>query len=265
MSIVIAIIATIIAGVAVSFTSSVQQKRIDETNAKIATIQKALLDYRRAFNRLPCPADYSSYDVGDAYFGYESGTPSTCSGTPAATYIYYITGNNAVCPGSSSRCVFGGMVPVRTLGLLDEYAFDGWGRRILYNVDIDMVQTDAFVAGTRVSSVTYDVTNSQQRFTVKDVSGNNKTISAAYVLVSFGPNGHGAIGRSVDAGQRISSGSSNSHELENCDCVTVTGQNGTYNYTFYQEPPSGDTDTPTNVFDDIVYYATRGDLRSATE
>ena len=78
-----------------------------------------------------------------------------------------------------------GGVPTKTLGLPDDYAFDGWGCWIMYAVSTAMTQGVAFS--------TIPATDVTTRLTVNDASGNAKTTKAAYVLVSFGPDGFGAI------------------------------------------------------------------------
>lgn len=265
MSIVIAIIAVILGGGMVIFASSLQKKQLEETNAKLAAIQAALLDYRRAFNRIPCPGNLTTYNVSDAYFGTEySGTfDGRCLGTPGASYSHLISGT--ACTNAGQHCVFGGAVPTKTLRLPDDYAFDGWGRRILYAVDGQFTITNAFLNGTTTSSITYDTTpaNSVTRIQIAyATTPSYKTQIAGYALVSFGPNGHGAYGRL--ASNRITSGSARVEELENCDC-TASAAAGTFNNTFYQMSYQPDAADPQNVFDDIVVYATRADLRSSAE
>ncbi len=77
-----------------------------------------------------------------------------------------------------------GMVPTKTLRLPDDYAFDGYGRRIMYAVDARFTATNAFTS--------IPASNIGTRMTVLDQSDNPKTTTAAYVLVSFGPDGFGA-------------------------------------------------------------------------
>ena len=334
MSIVLVIIAVVLAGGAVTFAVSLQQRQYDETYAKLEVIQKALLDYRRTFRRLPCPADIDTYDTSERYFGKEAGTVATCSGTPTSTY-------SASTPGGDY--IYGGMVPTKTLQLPDEYAFDGWGRRFLYAVESNFVQTDAFLTE---SDITYDAANDVGRITVRNGQSEDITVSAVYVLLSFGVNGHGAYPRFVNSGvyqwggggaanipadgggtmyaggtyqlasnqsghyswpgrevatdwantpgvpsnviilagldvggggdtgdtveispvqtPRITGGSSNTSELENCDC-DVAGEDGTFDYVFVQAPIVKNADDPSDDFDDIVAFKTRGDLTSMGE
>lgn len=267
MSIVIAIIAVVLGGGMVIFASSLQKKQAEETNAKLAVIQQALLDYRRAFNRIPCPANLNAYKTSDSAFGSESAnaTDGRCYNTPGADYYHLFSGS---CTGANNHCIFGGMVPTKTLRLPDEYAFDGWGRRIFYAVDSQFVVTDAFLTGTTVSSITYDTDpdNAVTRINIDYATGgaSHKTQIAAYVLLSHGPNGHGAYPRLGNASSRITAYSSNAYELGNCDCDS-SGNDETFDNVFYQLPYQPNASTPQDVFDDILVYATRADLRSGTE
>src|SRR5690242_8346084 len=79
-----------------------------------------------AFNgRRPCPAD-GQYAINNANFGVEAATPGTCTGsTPAAPFG----------PDAGTSYVVGGTIPTKTLNISDDYAFDGWGRRMTYVVD----------------------------------------------------------------------------------------------------------------------------------
>jgi len=110
-----------------------------------------------------------------------------------------------------------------------------------------------------------------QRMTVNDQSGNAKTTQAAYVLLSAGPNGHGAWPRDGAAiGSRINVGSNNADELTNCNCTNAAVSNTTNNPSgiFVQAQPNqnaGHLTDLTYYFDDVVAYGTRSDLRGPTE
>jgi prepilin-type N-terminal cleavage/methylation domain-containing protein len=235
-----------------------------------------------------------------------------------------------------------GMVPTNTLRLPDDYAIDGWGRRIMYTVDVrftapgalapypsgltmtanthSIATVDSFASTSGLSpkmfvygkgiqtadtiasitsataitltttadatiasnSLTFSTTptpiwnpvilatDNIQRMTVNDASGHAKTTTAAYVLVSFGPNGHGAFPRNGAAlNARISSGSNHADELANCDCTNGGVSNAIIPAgTFVQEQPdqtAAHLTDPTYFFDDIVAYGTRSDLRSPAE
>jgi prepilin-type N-terminal cleavage/methylation domain-containing protein len=264
MSIVIAIISVIIAGGAVTFTAAVTQHQAEETQQKLTTLQAALLDYWRTFQRLPCPGDMSLYNPTDTNYGREGLTPGTCLGPPTASYVYNLNLLNTTrCDYSVanlSRCIYGGMVPTKSLKLPDDYAVDGWGRRILYVVDSDFTLSGA---STTLSDITADATNGTQRIEVRSVSDHPKTTAGAYVLLSYGVNGHGAYGRSSGGG-RISSGSNNTMELKNCHCDNLAAD-GTFDWLFYQSSYATTVTSSTNTFDDILVFGTRGNLNSAKE
>jgi prepilin-type N-terminal cleavage/methylation domain-containing protein len=91
MSIVLAIIATVIGGVAAGIPAFIQTHETEETQARQRAIQQALYDFRLAYNRIPCPADVTqAVDLNTAnsnYFGIEAANPGACTGgTPAANF-----------------------------------------------------------------------------------------------------------------------------------------------------------------------------------
>lgn len=113
---------SIMIGVAVmENTMQATAKSQQITLNRIHAIEEALLSYYRTFNRLPCPATMNS-NLDDNQFGLSANSttsPIRCNTTGA---FIVKTVKNAVF----------GSVPVKTLNLPDEYALDGWGRRMLY-------------------------------------------------------------------------------------------------------------------------------------
>ena len=112
------------------------------------------------------------------------------------------------------------------------------------------------------------VSDTGTRFTVNNSAGTAATTKAAYVLISFGPDGFGAYPRSGGA-TRIDTLSTNTYQKNNCDCQDSSGSIATtaFDGVFVQKPATQDSTTPnhTNDFDDIVVYATRQELASPTE
>lgn len=241
ISIVIVLMASIISSVAVIFTSQLERIQREETLAKIKAIKEALYTYRVAFNELPCPADIT-LPIGNTHFGVMAANKGTCTGgVPAANF----SGT-----GTAQRAARGGMVPTRTLQLPDDYAFDGWGRRMKYVVTRDLTQEGAF---NIVSGISNDT-----RMTILNEQGGINTFLAAYVIVSGGENGHGAFPRAGGAA-RVNSGSVNVDELNNCDCtsnVVATALDERFVQKSPQENPANILDS----YDDIVDYATRFEL-----
>lgn len=242
MTIVLAIVA-VIAGAGMSvFSASLLKQQGGDTQGKMLALQQALYNYRMAFNRLPCPADLTQA-VTSANFGVQA-SAADCTGAPAANFTAGLNGGIAE-----------GMIPTKTLRLPDDFAFDGWGRRIVYAVSVPLTASNAF------TTIGPDTTN--ERIRVNDSAGTARTTTAAYVLLSMGPNGHGAWPRKGGA-TRINALSSNADEQDNCDCnasMVLSGFDG----TFVQKLPTKAANNSQNVFDDIVMFGTRSDLRSPTE
>ncbi len=82
--------------------------------------------------------------------------------------------------------------------------------------------------------------------------------SALYVLQSFGSDLHGAYPRAGGT-VRLSAGSVNTAELENCDCDS-TGVSTAFNTIFAAYPPSKNSSNIYDNFDDIVHFKQRRDL-----
>ena len=106
-------------------TARSNQEKYDLTLKRMAKVEEALWQFRRARNTLPCPAARNQIVSNDAYGVAVSGANCSDSGTPGnGTYR------------SPSDLTAGGAVPHMTLGLPAEYAFDGWGRKFNYVVTV---------------------------------------------------------------------------------------------------------------------------------
>lgn len=202
--------------------------------------------------------------------GLAVGDPISGGWAPVGTYIVSIDSGTQITMSAPSNTTSSGMIitwqfvegmaPTKTLGLPDDYAFDGRGRRIMYAVDVGLTKYNAFAAVPAADTST--------RMTIKDASGNAKTTRAAYVLLSYGPNGHGAYPRNGDGWTQISSGSVNADEWTNCSCDSGGYTNNSrFTGTFVQKAPTqGPAMTDhTDDFDDVVVYGTRSDLRGPLE
>lgn len=252
MSIVLLLMGAIMAGSAILVGAAVEKSKVDETNRKLAVIQENLLNYRRAFDRIPCPADARTVSI-DANFALEakrlSGTAIIgCNlgvGTPMANY------------GDNTGIVYQGMVPTRTLQLPDEYAFDGWNHRIMYTVSQYFVINDAFSLRP--------ITDTTTGITIKTANnGAQITGLAVYVLLSYGPNGFGAFLR--DGGTtRFVGLAPDADELINCHCDSSATPAAPFIPTFIQKNLLENSTANATRFDDIIVYGRRKDLRMLSE
>jgi len=299
MAIVLLIIAAVIGGSISMFAGSLQKKQYEETNLKMDTIEKALLDFRRVNDRLPCPGDIT-LAVTDTKFGVEaakaSDTSISCHGLSPSSTFY------------AGAPIEAGLLPTRTLKLPDDYAFDSWGRRIIYVVDGNSTVTDAFAelddqdptymvqdngvvlrveiyptvaikggsagvgsgVGVGSASVTPSasppilVTDTATRITLTDENGTTKTASALYALISGGKDGHGMY--TTDGSSRVNTGNTNTSVLKNCDCTSSAANSGTYMFkTLVQSKDSVSPSDSKNAFNQVVRARTRQDVRRPGE
>lgn len=205
------------------------------TNERMMKIEKATTGFMAAYGRRPCPAD-GQYDVDSANFGIEGANPGACTGgTPAAP----------LGPDAGTGNVVAGVVPTKTLGLPDEYAFDEWGRRITYVVD-----KRATAKRSCRTLQNYPVNNGSGGIAVKDGTAGNTLASVMAAYISHGPDGHGAFpmqGGSVAS--RINVGSLDA------DTLTNAGVNSSFTYDTTNFTSTKVLKEKTGTFDDLAYFA----------
>lgn len=238
----------LLTGMAVSSGVGVlSASRLVATQKRMKAIDNALMQFRTANDRLPCPADLT-IAVGAANFGVEGATPGTCTGgTPSANH-------SAAGITNTSATAAEGAVPVVTLGLPNDDMVDGWGNRFRYAVDIRMTALGAFPGSSLCTAI--------GAITVNDASGVARTTGAIYALISHGPNGHGAY---TAGGVTTTSGSKSADELTNCHCTSAGVYNSAYAPLYVQKLPqydSGQTGNPLYYFDDLVSYKERWQMRT---
>jgi prepilin-type N-terminal cleavage/methylation domain-containing protein len=247
LAVVLTIIAIVIGMSADMSISVVATARLAATQKKMKTVNDALMQFRTATDRLPCPGDLT-LAPGSANYGVEGATPGTCTGgTPAANH----TGAGAT---NTSATAAEGALPAVTLGLSPDFMLDGWGNKLRYAVDIAYTAKGAF-ANTGAGCVNGAIT-------VKDGNENARSTGSIYALISHGPNGHGAY---TPAGVTVNAGSSSADELTNCHCNSSGVYNSAYAPSYVQKLPAydaGETGNALYYFDDIVSYKERWQMRT---
>lgn len=240
LSIVLLIFSLIAGGLLTALTQNTRIRKEKELQTKLSAIEAGLIRFRRQFNRLPCPAD-ATLEASDTNFGIEASNSGSCDGNPSANF-------------NDSSNTSGGVIPVRAIGVPDEFMFDPWGGRFSYAVDIRMTAPSAFmnhnVADTSIGSIQ-----------ILDGAGVEITDRAIAVVVSHGTNGHGAFQIS---GKRKNAGSTNTNELLNCHC-DQEGTGSDFTNSFVIQPPSAVNATSTKSFDDVVHYWLRSQIYSAND
>jgi prepilin-type N-terminal cleavage/methylation domain-containing protein len=225
------VIISVIAGSALSVAVNQDDSiKATQTRMKMDAIEKALSSFVKINKRLPCPAD-GSLALSHASFGLERKAAAVCDDTSP----YY----------GGAGGIVGGVVPIRSLGLPDEFMMDGWGRRMAYVVN-------GFMARDVTQAVNIiNVTGANEsHIDIMGADGAVKTTDAAYALISHGVNGYGAWLRN-GASQIFLTGMS-AHELEN-NHLTAAATITAYDGEFMQKYQTED-------FDDIVRFKTRKHL-----
>lgn len=240
LSIVLVIISVITGTGMVVGKATLESAQVATTNKRINIIETALLAYRRANDRIPCPGD-ATMTSSNALFGYESANSGVCTGgSPSANYTFSTSGSTVV----------EGAVPVRTLSLPDEFMYDGWGRKFAYGVWVGLTAPMGFA--------NYGITPNCGLITIRNALGATRTTKANYAVVSFGSNGHGGFN---ERGVRVNAGSVNADELLNCHCDGTganTGYLGLYVMKDVTENPANTLDS----FDDLIRYKERWQMQS---
>lgn len=239
LSVVLLIIAVVIGMAVSSGPAAMMAARESATRGKMKAIENALQAYRVAYGRIPCPADLTIAQ-GATNFGVEGNNAlGTCrGGTPAANF-------SALGATNAAQTGVEGGVPVVTLGLPLDFAYDGWGGKIRYVVDAQMTLVKSFMA-MPTGCVGGPIT-------INDTSGTARTVGALYALISSGADQHGVYTKN---GVQQSSASTNSNELVNCHCNS-SGVATTYAPTYVQGDVTENPSSLTDTFDDIVSYKER--------
>lgn len=258
MSIVLIIMSVVAGGGFALATSMNERKKEDVTLARLDAIEKALLDFRKANDRLPCPAD-GSINPDNADYGIEADDPGDCSsGSPAANFTAATHATKTV---YTDTTVVGGTIPIVTLGLPKEYGIDGWGNKFSYHIDARATEYGAFSTYSISNGNCFNVIIDDALTWADDTDRNYLSFHAVYALISHGKDGHGAFSM---GGPRINSGTVNAFQQQNAD-YDDTGAVTTYNNLFHYVPESEDPDTPRDRFDDILRFKTRAQLRTVQD
>lgn len=211
-------------------TSSVNNAKIKITNDRIQTIYKALGTYLLANGALPCPGVITSIKTSSANYGGGSGEINTTVGADCIMTGVY---------NSSGGIMAYGMVPVRVLGLTDDFAEDGFGSKFAYIVEKASTAGDTSPFSTN-NSIILTIKDKKSDGTLQTMVAN-----AIFAIVSYGPNKSGSF--TANSSTQITR-SSDADEMEN------DMNSGVYDETLIAYS------TYNGVYDDIVFYKIRNDL-----
>lgn len=227
-------IVLIIGGLIVSFAAASLQRyiktsQIRATEGKLDDISTALQQFVNINGKYPCPADRLAA-IDTATFGTEI-DGINCS-TVGVTGV--VPNNDSFdVNGTGGRVVKIGAVPVRALGLPDDYIGDSWGNRFTYAVTAVLAER-----------ANYDQTLGSISITDSNPLTPPFLSNAHYVMISHGENGAGAA--TLSGGGTLPCTALPAAENGNCDNADATFVNTTLFST-----------VAGNEFDDYVKYRIR--------
>lgn len=255
--VVLIIVSVLISMAAVMTRGVVAAQKRSLTATRLAGLDAALAQFVSQQKRLPCPAD-GTVGPGVNGLGLEA-NPNPNTGCTAAS-------------------LQNGVVPWRSLGLTEQDATDGWGRRITYRVGTKLAADSGMdlsfcdpagnpgtvvggsvnlcstgcTAGNMATCTLPSVFLAGKGLLVKDLAGNRLMdpvatphTGAAYVLISAGESGGGAYLNSGVLGSTTST--DGTEELKNY----ANGAFVSNTVTYYVDDALSDTAGATH-FDDIV-------------
>ena len=156
---------------------------------------------------------------------------------------------NKYATGASGTLTFtsvaAGVVPTKTLGLPDDYMFDGYGRRISYMVDVR--------ATDRTTCRDMQVTKTSGAIQIMDsAAATTTTDNIMWSLISHGKNGHGAFTRAGSSiAGRFNSGATGDDEEMNAFIDTGGTFAATFNPKLVRHEPVSTVGS--TYFDDLVW------------
>jgi DNA-binding beta-propeller fold protein YncE len=237
--------AVVLTVAAIVFVSMLPNKASD-TNLKIAVsvnrldkVEEAMRGFMAANGRRPCPAD-ASLAQSNAGWGKESINAGVCNITAGM-----------MGPDTSGNLT-AGLIPTRSLGIEDSYAFDEFGRPYTYVVD-----TRSTVNGTcKVLS------SGGIQISTKNTAG--AVTSTDYTMAAYISGGRSGFGTYLPGGSttanRLNTGSTDADALANAG---VSGGGASWTYTAGGAGTFSNVlvkKSPTTTFDQVVWY--RPDLKN---
>lgn len=220
LAIAIFVITLLLGSLLVPLSTQVEQRKISETQKALEEIRQALMGFALAYSYLPCPDKTTSAGAGTANDGQEDVNVSGTCVTPE------------------------GNLPWATLGVT---GYDSWGNRFHYRVD------DKFSQRTPASTFTLStkgdtLTGGLQVCSIQGCTCITSSLTTCgdgppAVVLSYGPNGYGAINANTGSANPAPT---SSDELENT--------NGDFKFV---SRTASNVGTGAGEFDDIVVWLSR--------
>ena len=229
ISFVLGIVSILISTIVFTTKARLDATRIYTTKERMAIILKSLENYVENYGHIPCPSIINNSRTNVNY-GWGTGTNQTSADCPNAITQF----------DDGSNDIVKGMVPFKTLNppLEPSLVIDGWGNRYTYIVTELYTNTSGF--GSTVD------TNGDSEICIHSSCANDiiEDDQLAFILLSHGPNGHGAYREnSADGASAFTISSPYADDTENIDS----------DKRFVMKMPQSD-------YDDILLFRTKWQL-----
>lgn len=258
LSILIIVVAVIATGALLNNVASVNSDKMQITNYRIQKIYQALGSYLLVNGKLPCPAPITSIKLTSSNYGIAASEDGNCA-TTGGVYQSDITG--------AENLVYG-MIPVKTLGLENDFAEDAYESKFDYIIDKRFTNVSTF-STTNVNNTNSNSNSSCSMIkvtfrgvTLSDEYQNSCDDRALFVIVSHGNNKLGAF--NVNSAS-INNSSTNQDEIDNSATNFLDGVTNTASFSVNKRieassTTNSGTKTFYNVIDDIVFFRSRDNM-----
>ncbi|MBW7904836.1 MAG: VCBS repeat-containing protein [Phycisphaerae bacterium] len=212
------------------------------TYERMAAIEEAMKAFMVTNLRRPCPAN-GTYGRDSSKFGLEAENPGSCTGGSSISANFSDASTEAVA----------GMVPVRSLNLPDEYALDGYGRRIMYVVDKRATLVESPFPSSNINAC-YDMQLYGKTGDIEIKATSTDTVIKDYVmwaLISYGKSGHGAYPMQGGTGRLNASGGSTTSIPDDALLNAFVDPNFGTNFTGQLVRKEAN---PSSNYDTVVWY-----------
>jgi len=230
--IVIMTLGFVIAALASLYLIYEKKQSVIETEGHMTAAREAIERFVNIKGHLPCPAPMNAAPDSQ-YYNQERESGSACRtavfSNMASEGIQSVDGFH---DGASNR-VHIGALPTRTLGIGDQYAVDGHGKRIVYAVTSSYTDPD-----------TAEFKKVEGQIDMQDQNGNSALSSggtAIYTIISPGSDDRGAY---TITGQQI----------EPCDTSSFAGENCDFSNAIFNVSMNRNFDNGNDKFTNTFYY-----------
>lgn len=235
LSVLLVIFGVVISGVLSISTASIINSKHRQTNDNFKQIYQALGTFLLTNKRLPCPASLTKNKISDNDYGNE---------------VANCQGQGVFQSNTNSNLVYGG-VPIKALGLTNDFMEDGFGSKISYVIDKRFTQTNT--PEINFANPSFATAPSSNNLIIKNKTLTMENIISSdsiVILISHGANKSGAFaGENTEQLPRLSDNYENENSLTNLSISSSSTAD--YDNVFFNAVFGSLT------FDDLVFFKSK--------